>query len=223
MYHHEAAAAGPAATQQQYAVAIMEPYPQPLSRHASSKHSRASSSRSTNNGRGSALAHSQITPPPTPNASQETLVEPVVEQQQQQQQELELELQQQQHQQQLQPAPSPSPPPPPPHPYFHPFLRAFYPFSPTDDISSSTVTLPLREGDVILVHSIHTNGWADGTLLYTGERGWLPTNYCEAYEHEPIRNLLMALLNFWDLLRGGFDTSLAVFTNQEYIRGIIAG
>src|SRR5690554_1965334 len=41
-----------------------------------------------------------------------------------------------------------------------PYLRAFFPFHPTFSPDSSTVTLPLNAGDVILVHSIHTNGWA---------------------------------------------------------------
>lgn len=111
----------------------------------------------------------------------------------------------------------------PQQPVFHNFLRAFYPFHPTYAISDTTVTLPLNEGDVILVHSIHTNGWADGTLLVSGARGWLPTNYCEAYEPERIQNLLKALLNFWDLLRSGMTTDNEIFGNQEFMRGIIAG
>ncbi|KAI9831463.1 MAG: hypothetical protein M1819_005062 [Sarea resinae] len=110
-----------------------------------------------------------------------------------------------------------------PEPVFHNYLRAFYPFHPTFTTDSSTVTLPLNEGDVILVHSIHTNGWADGTLLISGSRGWLPTNYCEAYDHEPIRNLLKALTNFWDLIRGENITTLETFGNQDFMRGIIAG
>jgi hypothetical protein len=110
-----------------------------------------------------------------------------------------------------------------PQPVFHNFLRAFYPFHPTYAISDTTVTLPLNEGDVILVHSIHTNGWADGTLLVSGARGWLPTNYCEAYEPETMRNLLKALLNFWDLLRSGMTSDNEIFGNQEFMRGIIAG
>jgi hypothetical protein len=108
-------------------------------------------------------------------------------------------------------------------PVFHSFLRAFYPFHPSCANSSSTVTLPMNEGDIVLVHSIHTNGWADGTLLISGARGWLPTNYCEGYDHEQIRSLLKALLNFWDLLRGRMSAELEVFRNQEYIRGLIAG
>jgi len=135
--------------------------------------------------------HTQMTPPATPNGSQEALLEQMES----------------------------------PQPIFHAFLRAFYPFHPTYAVSDSTVTLPLNEGDVILVHSIHTNGWADGTLLVSGARGWLPTNYCEAYEPDSMRSLLKGLLNFWDLLRStsGLSSDNEVFGNQEFMRGIIAG
>jgi hypothetical protein len=153
-----------------------------------SDHKRNTSSHGSNN-HSSTGSRSQMTPPATPNGSQEDL------------------------HQQLEP----------PQSVFHNFLRAFYPFHPTYAISDSTVTLPLNEGDVILVHSIHTNGWADGTLLATGARGWLPTNYCEAYEPDSMRNLLKALLNFWDLLRSGLTSDSEVFGKQEFMRGIIAG
>ena len=113
--------------------------------------------------------------------------------------------------------------PTPPQPIFHNFLRAFYPFHPTYAMSDATVTLPLNEGDVVLVHSIHTNGWADGTLLLSGARGWLPTNYCDAYDPEEMRNLLNALLNFWDLLRSTATNDQDIFGNQEFMKGIIAG
>ena len=106
---------------------------------------------------------------------------------------------------------------------FHNFLRAFYPFHPSDSLSPSTVTLPLNAGDIVFVHSVHTNGWADGTLLETGDRGWLPTNYCEAYEFIPMRPLLKALTEFWDAIRCGSRTSSEVFNNQDYMRGLIAG
>ncbi|PHH84234.1 hypothetical protein CDD83_2271 [Cordyceps sp. RAO-2017] len=108
-------------------------------------------------------------------------------------------------------------------PVFHSFLRAFYPFSPSDAMTESSVTLPLDEGDVVLVHSVHTNGWADGTLLATGARGWLPTNYCDAYEPDDMRSLLKALLNFWDLLRSTSINDNEIFRNQEFMKGIIAG
>ena len=106
---------------------------------------------------------------------------------------------------------------------FHNYLRAFYPFHPSCDVSPSTVTLPLEQGDIILVHSVHTNGWADGTLLDTAARGWLPTNYCEAYDHPTMRPLLYALMDFWDTIRGGYsDASLQVH-NRDFVRGLIAG
>ena len=105
---------------------------------------------------------------------------------------------------------------------FHNYLRAFYPFHPTTPVSSSTVTLPLNEGDIILVHSVHTNGWADGTLLSTGDRGWLPTNYCEGYDLAYMRPLLKALIDFWDIMRG-YSSNLEMFRNQDYMRGMIAG
>lgn len=153
-----------------------------------STHSRNTSSRSSIDTRTS-IASTQMTPPATPNGSQEDLHQYV-------------EFQQ---------------------PVFHNFLRAFHPFQPTYAISDSTVTLPLNEGDVILVHSIHTNGWADGTLLISGARGWLPTNYCVAYDPDSMRNLLKAMLNFWDLMRSGYINDSEIFGNQEFMRGIIAG
>ncbi len=111
----------------------------------------------------------------------------------------------------------------PTRPTFHNYLRAFYPFHPTTSVSPSTVTLPLNAGNIILVHSIHTSGWADGTLLDTGARGWLPTNYCEGYEHIAMRPLLKALTDFWDLIRSRNNPALDIFRNQDYMRGLIAG
>jgi hypothetical protein len=111
---------------------------------------------------------------------------------------------------------------------FHNYLRAFHHFHPASSVSSTTtdkssITVPINQGDVILVHSIHPNGWADGTLLASGARGWLPTNYCEAYDHPSIINLLNALTHLWDLVRNGENQSLMIFTRQDYVRGMIAG
>ena len=106
---------------------------------------------------------------------------------------------------------------------FHTYLRAFYPYHPTCDETTSTVTLPLNQGDIILVHSVHTNGWADGTLLISGARGWLPTNYCEAYDPVQIQNLMKALTNFWDLVRGRSSEHLVALGSQDYMRGLVAG
>ncbi|KAI4272262.1 MAG: hypothetical protein LQ337_005412 [Flavoplaca oasis] len=106
---------------------------------------------------------------------------------------------------------------------FQTYLRAFYSFHPTCDEKSSTVTLPLNYGDIILIHSVHTNGWADGTLLSSGARGWLPTNYCEPYNNEPVRVLLKALTKFWDLAKGSNVHGLEALANQDYVRGLVAG
>jgi hypothetical protein len=118
-------------------------------------------------------------------------------------------------------------PPSEPDVTFHNYLRAFYPFHPSSTVSSTTdersITVPINQGDVILVHSIHPNGWADGTLLASGARGWLPTNYCEAYEPPSLCNLLNALTHLWDLVRSGEHDNLIVFTKQDYVRGMVAG
>ena len=114
-----------------------------------------------------------------------------------------------------------------PEPVFHPYLRAFYHFHPTSTITSSSlessITVPINQGDVVLVHSIHPNGWADGTLLASGARGWLPTNYCEPYDHPSIRSLLTALTRLWDWIRAAENEDLSVFTRQDHVRGVIAG
>lgn len=115
----------------------------------------------------------------------------------------------------------------PAQPVFHHYLRAFYHYVPSLTVSSSTdessITVAIKQGDVILVHSVHPNGWADGTLLGSGARGWLPTNYCEPYDHPTIRNLLNALTHLWDLVRDGESGNLIAFTKQDYVRGMIAG
>ena len=106
---------------------------------------------------------------------------------------------------------------------FQTYLRASYPYQPEHFESLTSVTLPLNSGDVVLVHSVQSNGWADGTLLVSGARGWLPTNYCEGYDREPIRNLMKALTVFWDLIKGSGVGGLVVFRNSDYVRGLVAG
>ena len=110
-----------------------------------------------------------------------------------------------------------------PRPRFQNFLRASYPFQPQDQFSSTSVTLPLASGDIVLVHSIHTNGWADGTLLETGARGWLPTNYCEPYDYATMRPLLKALTEFWDIIRSDGESTTELYRNHDYMRGMVAG
>ncbi|KAF2461703.1 ras guanine nucleotide exchange factor domain-containing protein, partial [Lineolata rhizophorae] len=161
-----------------------------------SQHTRRSSgSRSRRTGSAKSQ-QGQMSPPLTPRASREAM---------------DRKLQQQ------------------PEPVFHHYLRAFYHFHPTSTVSSSgeesSITVPINQGDVILVHSIHPNGWADGTLLASGARGWLPTNYCEAYDHDTIRTLLHALTQLWDFVRSGDGDGddLAIFSKHDYVRGMIAG
>ncbi|PUU74035.1 ras guanine nucleotide exchange factor domain-containing protein [Tuber borchii] len=152
------------------------PRSQPHSRNQSvSTHSRTSS-------------HQQITPPPTPNTSQDSLAQSAGKE--------------------------PTPP-------FQPFLRAFYEFHPNFSADSSTVTLPLNLGDVILVHSVHTNGWADGTMLSSGARGWLPTNYCDEFNPEQLRPLLKACTVLFDQFRGGSAGGLRA--SQVAVTSVVAG
>jgi hypothetical protein len=114
-----------------------------------------------------------------------------------------------------------------PQPLFHNYLRVLHPFDPSTDPTTNTdedsITVSIKQGDLILVHSIHENGWADGTLFSTGNRGWVPTNYCEPYDHPYIRNLLNAMTQFWDLLEDNEEASFGTFMRQDYIRGLIAG
>jgi hypothetical protein len=106
---------------------------------------------------------------------------------------------------------------------FHDYMRAFYPYEPVDEKDSSTVTLPLAVGDIVRIHSIHPNGWADGTLLSTGARGWLPTNYCGEYYPEPMHILLNALTNFWGLIHKGSEGNFYMPPTGDYMRGLVAG
>ncbi|CAZ79351.1 unnamed protein product [Tuber melanosporum] len=154
------------------------------SRPRSQPHSRSQSASTYSH----TSSHQQITPPPTPNTSQDSLAQG--------------------------PGKEPAPP-------FQPFLRAFYEFHPNFSADSSTVTLPLNLGDVILVHSVHTNGWADGTMLSSGARGWLPTNYCDEFDPEQIRPLLKACAVLFDKFRGGSAGGLRA--SQVAVTSVVAG
>ncbi|KAF2864112.1 ras GEF [Piedraia hortae CBS 480.64] len=113
------------------------------------------------------------------------------------------------------------------HGLFNNYIRAFYPYGPS---SSSTIgyngsltIATIKRGDLILVHSVHASKWADGTVLLTGERGWLPTNYCEAYSHDYLASLLDITTQIWDLSDAKDSDALAVFARQDFSRGVIAG
>lgn len=153
---------------------------------------RSQHSRNQSQGTQSHSSHQQMTPPPTPSTSQDSLA---------------------------------AAPEPPENrftsPAFKPFVRAFFPFHPAFSPNSSTVTLPLNAGDLILVHSIHTNGWADGTMLSSGARGWLPTNYCEEYDLDQIRQSLKACISLFDQFKTGNPGSFRV--SQTLVGDVVAG
>lgn len=118
--------------------------------------------------------------------------------------------------------------PPATPPLYRKYLRAAYDYNPDSSDSgaasgTNSVTVPLRKGDVILVHLTHSNGWADGTILTNGARGWLPTNFCEAYDHSYLRNLLHALTQLWDSLRPGEANHSWADGRQDHVQGLIAG
>ncbi|KAF2479983.1 ras guanine nucleotide exchange factor domain-containing protein [Neohortaea acidophila] len=111
--------------------------------------------------------------------------------------------------------------------FFQNYLRAFCHFEPPTEAEANDeallMTVRIQPGDLILIHSVHANGWADGTVLTTNERGWLPTNYCETFDHPYMRNLLSAMTHFWDLLGASNDENLSTFVRQDYVRPLIAG
>ncbi|KAK9369632.1 ras guanine nucleotide exchange factor domain-containing protein [Lipomyces kononenkoae] len=79
---------------------------------------------------------------------------------------------------------------------YHPFLRAAHSFDQSTMESSLVGSyLDFVAGDIILLHSFHASGWGDGTSLSTNKRGWIPSNYCEPYDAEPLRPLLIGVLN----------------------------
>lgn len=115
----------------------------------------------------------------------------------------------------------------PPKPVVHSYLRALHDYIPTSIVSSSinesSVIVAMKQGAVVLIHSVHPTGWADGTVLATRARGWLPTNYCEPYNHPTICNLLSVVRHFCDLFGNGECEDLCAFTKQGYVKGTIAG
>ncbi|KAG9686268.1 ras GEF, partial [Aureobasidium melanogenum] len=113
-------------------------------------------------------------------------------------------------------------------PLDHKYLRASHNYQPEQTaISGSSggisITAPLREGDIVLIHLLHPNGWADGTILSTGTRGWIPTNYCQIYDPQPMRSLLHALTRIWDYLSLGANDETLSEDRQDYVQGLVAG
>ena len=117
---------------------------------------------------------------------------------------------------------------PPASPLHRKYLRAFHDYQPdqtaiTGSAGSVSITAPLKEGDVVLIHLTHSNGWADGTILSTGIRGWVPTNYCQIYDPRPIRSSLHALTRLWDYLSLGANGEGTFEDRQDYVQGLVAG
>jgi len=113
-------------------------------------------------------------------------------------------------------------------PLDHKYLRASHDYQPQQTtISGSSggisITAPLREGDILLIHLAHPNGWADATILSTGTRGWIPTNYCQIYDPRPMRLLLHALIRMWDDLSLGANDDALFEDRQDYVQGLVAG
>ncbi|KAI5840821.1 ras guanine nucleotide exchange factor domain-containing protein [Morchella snyderi] len=158
---------------------------------------RSHHSRNQSQGTQSQSSHQQMTPPPTPSTSQNSLATS----------ETETKITSIRSSNST--------------PAFKPFVRAFFPFHPTFSADSSTVTLPLNAGDLILVHSIHTNGWADGTMLSSGARGWLPTNYCEEYDLDQIQLALKACMNLFDQFKTGNAGGPRL--SQSLVGDVVAG
>ncbi|EPS42313.1 hypothetical protein H072_3719 [Dactylellina haptotyla CBS 200.50] len=102
------------------------------------------------------------------------------------------------------------------------FMRAFYSFKPFQNADTSTVTIPLSPGDMIMVHNIHENGWADGTTLSSGARGWLPTNFCAIYEVDEMQPLLKASIAVFEECRVA-STSAFVTASQTVVADVVNG
>ena len=106
---------------------------------------------------------------------------------------------------------------------FHSYLRAIYSFCPDQEETAATSMLQLHKGEIILVHQKTAEGWVDGTLLSTAARGWLPSNYCQPFDQEPIGVLMRALTHFWDVTKGDGRGSMVLAHNQDYVRGLVSG
>lgn len=113
-----------------------------------------------------------------------------------------------------------------------PFVRALHSFdsstltandskNSTDDPAS--ICLSFEEGDIALLHSVHSSGWGDATIISSGARGWIPTNYFVAYNDPKIAPLLTAILAFVAQPMS-FELAPGVFSfSQEAVTNIVAG
>lgn len=82
-----------------------------------------------------------------------------------------------------------------------PFLRALHPFdasslTSTEGENPAAICLSFQESEIVLLHTFHASGWGDATILSTGVRGWIPTNYFISYSEDKVVPLLSAVLGF---------------------------
>lgn len=78
------------------------------------------------------------------------------------------------------------------------FLRAIHSFdshSLAATQSTSSDILSFDDGDLVILHAIHSSGWGDASVLSSGKRGWIPTNYFTAYAEYSMIPLLSAVLS----------------------------
>lgn len=110
------------------------------------------------------------------------------------------------------------------------YLRAIHDYAPpppstpgASDSASTSATIPLRVGDIVLVHLTHVNGWADGTVLNSGVRGWLPTNYCDNFDPELVRHVFHALTTLWKTCVGSEDEAPGQNAPGDQLQGFVYG
>lgn len=78
------------------------------------------------------------------------------------------------------------------------FLRATHSFDAQTlamTQATSSDILSFEEGDLVILHAIHASGWGDASVLFSGKRGWIPTNYFTAYAEFSMIPLLSAVLS----------------------------
>ncbi|BGP16758.1 hypothetical protein JCM10213_002149 [Rhodosporidiobolus nylandii] len=80
------------------------------------------------------------------------------------------------------------------------FVRALYDYSGADPSS-----LSFRQGEILEILSTLESGWWDGVALNTGERGWLPSNYCTVVSEEEAQTVAGG----GDLRRGSVSSVLS--------------
>lgn len=118
----------------------------------------------------------------------------------------------------------------------YPFLRALHSFDSTSlsaevvdpEEDPASICLSFQESEIVLLHSIHPSGWGDATILSTGVRGWIPTNYFTPYTEPKVTHLLTAVLGFVlnpksQPLTKTTDSEVQFSFSQSSITSIVAG